>query len=97
MQATGVNIDTLMVGHIWPGSASVPWSGEWVLAVDPLRNAPNNGIAVGANVFTYPNGIAVPLSNLYGRDFYADYISVRVRNIGGQTAKVSVTLIGSPN
>lgn len=94
-QANGTNVDTLEVGHLLAGSTTTPWSGEWLLAVDPLRNSPLNGVV--ATAFAYPKGIAVPLSSLYGRDFYADYISVRVRNIGGQTAKVAVSLIGSPN
>lgn len=88
-------LDTMNAGHLATGSATAPWSGETVLTFNGNRNSPLN--AVAATVFTYPNGVAIPLSSLTGRDFYADYISIRVRNITGPAAKVAVSLIGSPN
>lgn len=88
-------LDTMNAGHLFTGSGTVPWSGETVLTFNGNRNSPLN--AVAATAFSYPNGVAIPLSSLTGRDFYADYISIRVRNVTGPAAKVAVSLIGSPN
>jgi len=88
-------LDTMNAGHLFTGSGTVPWSGETILTFNGNRNSPLD--AVAAVAFSYPNGVAIPLSSLTGRDFYADYISIRVRNVTGPAAKVAVSLIGSPN
>lgn len=87
-------VDTANSGHQLVGSATAPWSGEFVVTASSGRNSP--GSAVAATVWSYPNGIAIPLNNIFGREVYAPYISVRVRNIVGPTAAVTVHLVGTP-
>ena len=95
-RASTAGADTSAGGHYITGSATVPWSGEFVVSAARNRNAPGSGVAAVA--FSYPSGIAVPLSNFYGRDIWAPYISVRVRNIssGAFSGVVTVHLVGSP-
>lgn len=89
-------LDSLSGGHYVTGSASVMWSGEFVVAGARNRNEPNTGTPVAAVAFSYPNGIGIPLQSIYGRDFYAPYISVRIRNLVGPTAVVTAHLVGTP-
>ncbi len=86
--------DTAGAGHFITGSATALYSGEFSVGANSGRNAPGN--AVAAVAWTYPNGIAIPLSNLYGREVWAPYISVRVRNMVGPTCAVTVSLVGTP-
>ncbi len=86
--------DTLSLGHLAIGSATVPWSGEFLVQTNNNRNAPGN--AVAAILFHYPNGAAISLDNVYGRDFWADYLSVRVRNIHASVACVVSDHAASP-
>ena len=86
--------DTLTTGHISTGSANLPWSGEFVVNVANNRSAPTGG---GPVAFSYPNGIAIPLNSLFGRDFWAPGISVRVRILDTDSWKWggSVHLMGT--
>lgn len=86
--------DTTNTGHFITGSASAPWSGEFVVTASSARNSP--GSLVAATAFSYPSGIAIPLTNIYGREVYAPYIQVRIRNIVGPTAVVSAKIVGTP-
>lgn len=86
--------DSLVFGHLLTGSATAPWSGEFVVVVNGNRSAPADGVA--ATVFSYPNGIAIPLDNLYGRNAMAPNLSVRVRVIAGNCAKLNMHLAGTP-
>lgn len=93
--AIGVGaVDTSNAGHQVTGSATAPWSGEFVVTANNNRNSPVNNVA--ATVFSYPNGIAVPLNNLFGREVWSPYTSVRVRVISGNTSAVTVSLVGTP-
>lgn len=84
-------VDTTLAGHLLTGSSTTPWSGEFIIEADAGRNSPVN--AVAAVAFSYPNGIAIPLPSLFGRDVFLDYMSIRVRNITGPTAAVTVSYI----
>jgi hypothetical protein len=86
--------DTLNFGHHSVGSATLPWSGEFVVRSALNRASPGNG--VGAVAWSYPNGIAIPLDSMFGRDFWGDYISIRIRNLGTMTCIVNAYLIGTP-
>lgn len=92
--STRTQADTLNVGHLFTGSATAQWSGEFVVTINNNRGAPGSGVA--ANVFSYPNGISIPLDNIFGRDFWAPYLSVRVRNLAGPTCVVTCWLVGTP-
>lgn len=92
--ATAAEDTTISVGHQVTGSATAQWSGEFVVIVNGIRNAPGDGVA--ATAFSYPNGIYVPLSNFFGTDFWAPHTSIRVRNLVGPTCAVRVHLIGTP-
>lgn len=87
-------VDTLLVGHLLTGSASTPWSGEFIVDVAANRNSPGN--AVAATAWSYPNTIAIPLDNIFGRDFWAPYLSVRIRNMAGPTCVVAAWLVATP-
>ena len=93
-RASGAGADTSAGGHYITGSATVAWSGEFVVAANNNRNA--RGSLLATTPFYYPSGIAVPLQSYYGRDIYAPYISVRIRSIAGPTCAVTVHLVGSP-
>lgn len=94
MTATTAVADTSGQGHLFTGSSTVPWSGEFVVTVNGVRNAP--GSAVAATLFSYPNAIYIPLSNLWGRDIYSPWTSIRVRNVTGPACQVYVSLVGTP-
>ena len=92
--AIASQLDTTSSGHLVTGSASNPWSGEYVIVIDHTRDSPANSVA--ATAFQYPNGLWIPLSSLFGRDVYSPYTSIRVRNLSGPTVSVQVSLIGTP-
>jgi hypothetical protein len=92
--AIASQLDTTSTGQLVTGSASNPWSGEYVIVVDHLRGSPADGVAAVA--FQYPNGIALPLSSIFGREIYNPYTSIRVRNLSGPTVNVSISLVGTP-
>lgn len=96
----GASPDSSVTGHLAGGglgtTANIPWSGEQVVQFMATRQARNNGQVVSRQVWYYPNGIAIPLSSFFGRDFYSPYTSVRVVNLTAPTVKVSVSLVGSP-
>lgn len=94
MVATTAVADTAAAGHLFAGSATGPWSGEYVVTVNGARNAPAS--AVAATAFSYPNAICIPLTNLWGREIFSPWTSVRVRNITGPAAQVYVSLVGTP-
>jgi len=86
-------------------SATTAWSGEFIVVIDAKRWAHANAVGVNGHTFYYPNGIAIPLSSLFGRDIYSPYTSVRVRYMTammGTTPKLAVqlgltvTLVGTP-
>lgn len=113
--ATAVAADTSSQGHLYSAvpfgdalatpQANTAWSGEYVVKINAKRNAHASSVAVNGHTFYYPNGIAIPLSSLFGRDIYSPYTSVRVRVLwvakgaavltGGQV-KVSAHLVGTP-
>lgn len=92
--------DSNVYGHIFTGgrgsTGGLPWSGEFVVQIQAKRSAHGNSIAVNGHDWYYPSGIALSLDNLAGRDFWADYISVRVRNLTNTPCAVLVHLIGTP-
>lgn len=90
--SASTNDTTLVYGHLITGSATVPWSGEFQIVADGVRNSPVNGVALVA--YSYPNGIYVQLRTPYG-GFWAPYMSVRVRNLVGPTCVASVHLVGT--
>lgn len=87
-------VDTTMAGHLVTGSVSLPWSGEYVVTINMNRSAPANGAA--ANIFSYPNGVSIPLDSFYGRPARFEYLSIRVRNLNitGPAVKLQVALKG---
>lgn len=86
--------DSVSFGHIASGSTSTLWSGEIDVLANNARNSTQTG--GGANDYRSPAGIAVPLSSIFGRDFYSPYTSIRVRNLAGPTCTVTVSLVGTP-
>lgn len=86
--------DTTNVGHFLAGSATAPWSGEFIVTANGTRNAPGN--AVAATAFSYPNAICIPLTSLGGREIFSPWTSIRVRNVTGPAAQVYVSLVGTP-
>jgi len=108
-------MDTTVQGHLVTGGpianaaatakSNKPWSGEQVIEISAKRNAHGDAITVAGQEFYYPNGIAIPLSSLYGREPYSRYTSIRVRvliaqkgaaTLTGATCFVAVHLIGTP-
>ena len=99
--AGAAQIDSVVYGHIADGttltavsatpSSITPWSGEWVVKVSAKRNAHGNGFAINGHTFYYPSAIAIPLSNLFGRDIYSRYTSIRVRVMTFQKGAASLT------
>ena len=85
--------DTTTVGHLITGSASAPYSGEFTIVANGVRNS--TGAAGAGQAYAYPNGIAIPIESLFGRTFWAPYMSVRVRNLVGPTCAITVHLVGS--
>jgi hypothetical protein len=115
MQATAFAADTSQEGHLYSGvpiteilatpSANTAWSGEYTFLVSGKRNAHGNGFAINGHTYYYPNGMAIPLATLFGREVYSPYTSVRVRvmtfqkgaaNLSTGTVGIAVHLIGTP-
>lgn len=92
--------DSLTEGHNVKGGrggvVGAPWSGEFVVNIAGSRSAHGSAIAVNGHDWYYPNGIAVPLDNLFGRGWWSPYTSVRVRNLTGSAIKVTMHLVGTP-
>lgn len=90
--------DTLNQGHIFRGGRNAAWSGEFIITIALNRKAQGAGIAINGRDWYFPNGLAIPLDNLFGRNFWSPYTSIRVRNIGPGTATCDVTchLVGTP-
>ena len=92
--------DSNVYGHLATGgrgvTGGVPWSGEFVVQVQAKRAAHGSSIAVNGHDWYYPSGIAVSLDNVAGRDFWTDYISLRVRNLTNTPCAITVHLIGTP-
>lgn len=86
--------DTINFGHLVTGSTTTQYSGEFMVTSDRVRAQTNTG--GGANDFRSPQGIAIPLQSLFGRDLYAPYVSVRIRNIVGPSCVVTAHLVGTP-
>lgn len=88
-------VDSTLTGHLATGSASLPWSGEFIVNVTGNRAAPGN--AVAAVPYSYPNGIGIPLDTVYGRPARFNKMSIRVRNAtatGGNACIVKVSVLG---
>jgi hypothetical protein len=113
--AAGAVADTSQQGHLYSGvpqtgiaatpGSNTTWSGEFTLFISAKRNAHGDGLNVNGHTFYYPNGIAIPLQSIFGRDIYSPYTSVRVRLMAAQkgsaslttaTLKYTVHLIGTP-
>lgn len=92
--------DSLTEGHNVKGGrggvVGAPWSGEFVVNISGARSAHGSAIAVNGHDWYYPSGIAVPLDNLFGRNWWSPYTSIRVRNLTGSAIKVTMHLVGTP-
>ena len=85
-------IDTTITGQTQTGSASTAWSGEFTVYVAGNRASPLN--AVAAVVFSYPNGMSIPVDNIMGRATRFNQLSIRVRNLGTAACVVYVYVLG---
>lgn len=87
-------VDTTYSGHLVTGSATLPWSGEYVVTFNMNRSSPGDGVA--ATVWSYPNGVSIPLDNFFGRAARFKYLSIRVRNLNssGPAVKLTMHMIG---
>ena len=113
--AASAQTDTTQQGHIVDGvpltaqlatpSAQTAWSGEFTVLVSGKRSAHGNSIAINGHTYYYPNGIAIPLSSILGREVWSPYTSVRVRvaaiykagvPVATGTVAVGVHLVGTP-
>jgi hypothetical protein len=106
--AITAGVDTAYFGQIANGlnlaaSSQGTFSGEFNVAIAINRIGPGTSIlgSLGQRLFYYPNGIAIPIQNLFGRDIYSPYTSIRVRNLGtagpaNRTCIVTVSLVGTP-
>lgn len=99
--SVGVSVaaqDSFKTGHLAKGgrggTAGIPWAGEFLVAVQHVRKAHGSSIAVNGHDWYYPNGIAIPLDSVFGREFVADNMSVRVRNLTSVACGVTVNLVG---
>ena len=78
-----------------------PWSSEFVVTISAVRSGIYNNVAINGHTYYYPNGIAVPLSSILGREIYSPWTSIRVRNLTSSSttvtsARVRVHLVGTP-
>jgi hypothetical protein len=106
--AAASQIDTSAVGQIFnavnlAASANTVYSGEFVVYVQVSRLGPGTSAVgtMGQRTFSYPNGMAIPLQSIFGRDIFSPYTSIRIRNLGviGPTARsviVTAHLVGTP-
>ena len=86
--------DSATVGHLVKGGRNLAWSGEFVVQVQNVRKAHASAIAVNGHDWYYPSGLAIPLDSLFGREFAGDFMSVRVRNMSGNSCTVTLHLVG---
>lgn len=90
--------DSFKTGHLAKGgrggTAGIPWAGEFIVAVQHIRKAHASAIAVNGHDWYYPNGIAIPLDSVFGREFTADFMSVRVRNLTSVACGVTLNIVG---
>lgn len=108
-------MDTVAMGHLFNAtgltaihSSGAPintWSGEFEVRISHMRASYGNSVDVNGNQYKYPNGIAIPLASLFGRDIYSPYTSVRVRVMTIQkgaasaptaTVNVQAHIVGTP-
>lgn len=101
-------IDTLLTGQIQTGlnlqaNVNGSWSGEFTCYFANNRVGPGTSVigSMGQRTFYYPNGIAVPVQSIWGREIYSPYTSIRVRNLGSgpttaRACAVTVHLVGTP-
>ncbi len=106
--AAASQIDTSYTGQIFnavnlAASANAPHSGEISVAIAINRIGPGTSVigSLGQRPYFYPNGIAIPLQGLYGREMFSPYTSIRIRNLGtagpaNRTVIVTAHLVGSP-
>lgn len=101
----GQTYDNATLGTYIPSNVINAWSGENTIWISAQRFAYGSSIDVNGNTFYYPNGIAISLQNLFGRELYSPHTSVRVRLMTVQkgaaelsTARIGlqVHLIGTP-
>jgi hypothetical protein len=85
-------VDTTTSGQTVTGSATLPWSGEYIVNFMGTRSSPGN--AVAAVVWSYPNGVAIPLDAVMGRPARFNQLSIRVRNGGTAAVNVTVQVLG---
>lgn len=97
---TGAQPDTVQYGQIYKGISALqngPYSGEFVVAFHGNRVGVGSIMAATPLLYNYPNGIAIPLDNLFGRDLWLPNMSVRIRNATlGTATNYTVWLNGSP-
>lgn len=84
--SASAQLDTLNAGHLFSGSTSTPWSGEFTLTFNRARIGPDGTAAL----FFYPSAQTHMLTKFYGSDLISEYFSVRVRNTLGPTVRVWV-------
>ena len=84
--------DTTNVGHLQIGNAGVPWSGEYDITLSSKRDGVNGTVAVNGRLYYYPNGMLIPLSNLFGRDVRITNLQCRVRNAGSNSTAGSASV-----
>lgn len=101
--AAGASPDSFTTGHLIKGGGvpmnnlgAVAWSGEFVVQIMGARKAHGNAVTVLGHQYPAPNGIALSLDSMFGREFWSPYTSIRVRNGSNQTCAVTVHLVGSP-
>jgi hypothetical protein len=108
--AAASQIDTSAVGQLFnavnlTASENSTYSGEFVVAVaiNRIGCGPSANGTMGQRTFSYPNGIAIPLSSIFGRDIYSPYTTIRVRNLGtsgatptNRSVRLTVHLVGTP-
>lgn len=84
-------LDSLNFGHVLSGSASAPWSGEFVVTIALNRSA---GAGAGTTYY-YPSGVAIMLDRLFGTDAWWNKLQVRVRPLCLPAVKVNIALVGT--
>lgn len=82
--------DTLSMGHLVTGSATVPYSGEYTAIFTAGRNDGQATGGLGAS----PNGIAYTLTNVYGQPERFAYLSIRMRNLTSQACDYHLIVLG---
>ena len=113
-QTSGVTPDTASVGQLWKSGTttavsatptnSQPYSGEFVVSfrADRMAHATGSVALPQGREFYYPNGIAIPMNSLFGREIYSPSTTIRVRNIGtrpgaaNRAINITVHLVGTP-